>query len=167
MQFNLAIAYRIMREYSLSLETYQQSLVLDPSGSMLEYNGLGFLSYAQGKESSAIGYFHRSLQLSYDPNYGTFRKYWTNAHDIHMLIVALVGAGNGYVALQRLQQVIKVLKWEPGVLTELLWDMEQFEEINPSLPALAEILALLRNTNLNIEKHIKGPLRSSDVYCYL
>ena len=80
-----------------------------------------------------------------------------------MLIIALVGAGHGNIALQRLRQVMPILKWNPGVIAEILWDIEQLEEVNPSLPALSELLVLLRATQANLENHRRGPLRSSSL----
>lgn len=158
---NLGIAYRVMREYSLSLEMYQQSLRLKPFGSIEVSNGLGILSYVQGKEEQAIEHFSRSLQLSFDPDIGgPFERYWKYEHDIHMLTIALVGAGHGGLALQRLQIVMPVIRWEPGVITEILWDIEQLEEVNPALPALSETLALLRTTQAKLEERRRGPLRS-------
>jgi HEAT repeat protein len=161
-RLNLGIAYRVMEEDGLSEEMYRQSLELKPFGSVEIFNGLGILSYRKGDPDRAMEHFNRSLQLLFNPE-EPISRYWKYEHDIHMLITALIGGGYGDFALQKLQQNIRVLKWNPGVVTELIWDAEQLNKAYPTLPSLQDIVSLLMNTQAELEEYPRGPLRSTTV----
>jgi hypothetical protein len=88
-------------------------------------------------------------------------EYWTDPHVIHMHIVALVGAGLGWMAVDKFSQVLPTLKWNFGVLTEILWDLELFEETAPSLPGLNELISVVRMVHSGLSVAPKGPLNSS------
>lgn len=156
---DLGIAYRIMREYGLSSQKYHDSLNLQPTGSIEIYNGLGILAYNQGDENKALQYFEKSLQLAF--NVGDLpRNYWTNSHNTHMFTVALLGSRHGEIGVERLKQAMRTLRWDPGVVTEILWDVEQLAELNPRLPGLSDLLDYLQNINMELEQLRRGSLRS-------
>jgi tetratricopeptide (TPR) repeat protein len=162
---NLGIIYRVSRNYGQSISYYDQSLKINPHGSIEVSNGLGILSYVEGNEKQAVMHFTRSLRLNLLQLRDTyFQGNSLDGHNLHMLIIALAGIGLGEIALNRLKNALPILKWSPGILTEIMWDIEQLFELNPSLPKITEILSVVKSLILEIDKVRRGLIR--DTYLY-
>jgi len=159
---NLGIAYRVMGEFNLASEMYERSMSKPKFFDSSLFNGLGILAYQQQNSILARDYFGKAYKLGISQlQKSGFKNFWFEEHNLHMMLVTLLGLNRGNEALTLLRRSLPILRWQMGVVKELLWDIEQIAKFQPSTPQVAQIVDETQKLYLELSKQNRGPSRSS------